>query len=532
MSGERILIVDDEPSLCETLSDILEYHGYAVRTAGTGKAAEAILQSEPVDAALLDLRLPDRNGLEILRFIKDASPETEVLIVSGHATLSSAIEAMQFGAFGYVQKPVEVHEVLAGIERALERQRLARDLRRANAENRERVRELEFLLETTRAVSSRLELFEVLQILSEQMVRRGQVTLCCISVIEANRTDLAIHAVFPIKRVPWAQHMGEPIDLNRLPTHKRVIEEKQVSVLRRGDSSWSSTETEAGLIMPEGINSALLVPMLVKDRAVGVVTLLEARSWDRSPFTPRKVNLCQAMASGAAIAVENALLFEERERAHMATLRAMASALDARERETHAHSWRVQEYSLRLARAVDLPETEWKHLMAAALLHDIGKIGIPDGILLKAGKLTEKEWQEMRKHPLIGYEMLKGLAHLEAERAIVLAHHERWDGSGYPGRVSGTAIPAGARIFSVADALDAMTSDRPYRKRLSFAAAKEEIVRCSGTQFDPDVVTAFLSVPLEEWQAIREKAGDSREWEGRPEKRVSHPPRARAGRQK
>ncbi len=506
MPGARILIIDDEPSIRETLSDILDLQGYVVRTAGTAEAAEAIFHSEPVDAALLDLRLPDRDGLEVLRFIKDASPETEVLIVSGHATLASAIEAMEYGAFGYVQKPVDVDEVLAGIKRALERQRMARELWQANEENRERVQELELLLETARAVSSRLELFEVLQILAEQMVRRGQVTLCCISVLEADRTLLTIRAAFPIRQVAWEPHLGNSISLDRLPTYKRVLEEKEVSLIRRGDSLWSPTETEACLIMAEGINSALLVPMVVKDRAMGVFTLLEVRSWDRSPFSPRKVSLCRAMASGAAIAIENALLFEERERAHMATLRALASALDARERETQAHSWRVQEYSLRLAREMGVPEADWKHLAQGALLHDVGKIGISDSILLKPGGLTEEEWQEMRKHPLIGYDLLKGLVHLEAERGIVLAHHERWDGSGYPKGLSGTAIPQGARIFSVADTLDAVTSDRPYRKRASFAAGKEEIVRGAGTQFDPDVVAAFQRVPIEEWQAIRQRA--------------------------
>jgi putative nucleotidyltransferase with HDIG domain len=212
------------------------------------------------------------------------------------------------------------------------------------------------------------------------------------------------------------------------------------------------------------------------------------------------------MASGAAIAIENALLFEERERAHIATLSTLVSALDARERETQAHSRRVQEYSLRLARELGVPEADWKQLLVGALLHDIGKIGISDTILLKPGELMEQEWQEMRQHPMIGHLMLRELAHLQVERAIVLAHHERWDGSGYPKGIAGAAIPLGARIFCVADTLDAVTSDRPYRKRASFTVANEEIVRGAGTQFDPDVVAAFLRVPIEEWQAIRQRA--------------------------
>ena len=506
MPGESILIVDDEAGICETLSDILELHGYTVWFVGTGEAAEAILHSEPVDVALLDLRLPDRDGLEVLRFIKDVSPETEVLIVSGHATLDSAIEAMQYGAFSYVQKPVDVEEVLAAIEGALKRQRMSLELRRTNAENQARVQELEFLLETTRAVSSRFELVEVLQILTEQMVRQKEVTYCRVSVLDADRSHLTIRAAFPIGQPSWEPHVGKSIGLNLLPTYKRVIEEKEALIIRRDDPQWSSTEIEARLVMAEGIGSALLVPIVVKDRVMGVVTFLEARSWNRGPLTPRKVALCRAMVSGAGIAIENALLFEEWERAQMATLRALASALDAREWEAKSHSWRVQEYSLRLAREMGVPEADWKHLAQGALLHDIGKIGISDSILLKPGKLTEGEWQEVHKHPLIGYEMLKEVAHLQTERAIVLAHHEHWDGSGYPKGITGTIIPLGARIFGVADALDALTSDRLHRKGRTFPEAREEIARCVGTQFDPDVVAALLRIPIEEWQAIRERA--------------------------
>jgi putative nucleotidyltransferase with HDIG domain len=207
----------------------------------------------------------------------------------------------------------------------------------------------------------------------------------------------------------------------------------------------------------------------------------------------------------AAIAIESARLLGERERAHLAALAALVSALDARERETQAHSLRVQEYTLRLAQEIGVSEEDLVAIAAGALLHDIGKIGIPDAILLKPGPLTEEEWEVMRRHPQIGGEILKGLTHLEAAWAIVLAHQERWDGTGYPCGLAGAAIPPGARIFAVADTLDAVTSDRPYRKRRTFEFAREEIARCAGTQFDPEVVAAFLKVPLGEWEGIQRR---------------------------
>jgi HD-GYP domain-containing protein (c-di-GMP phosphodiesterase class II) len=140
-----------------------------------------------------------------------------------------------------------------------------------------------------------------------------------------------------------------------------------------------------------------------------------------------------------------------------------------------------------------------------ALLHDVGKIGIPDAILRKPGKLTAAEWREMRRHPEIGARMLQGIRFLEGALPIVLGHQERWDGKGYPARLSGEAIPLGARIFSVVDTLDAMTSDRPYRKALPYARAREEIVIFRGTQFDPAVVDVFLAIPESEWEAIRRR---------------------------
>jgi putative nucleotidyltransferase with HDIG domain len=277
-------------------------------------------------------------------------------------------------------------------------------------------------------------------------------------------------------------------------------------VLLRADDPARPLEAEEVLRAATGAGSVLLVPMVVKNRAVGVVTVLEARQWERSPFTPEKVNLCGAMASGAAIAIENVLLFEDRERAHLATLSALASALDARERETQAHSARVQEYTLTLARAMKVPEAELKAMGAGALLHDVGKIGIQDAILLKPGALTDDEWAVMRRHPLIGAEILKRLTHLESAREIVIAHQERWDGTGYPAGLAGAAIPLCARIFAVADAFDAMTSDRPYRKKMSYADAQEEIARCAGTQFDPEVVQTFLAIPQEIWAEIQRRA--------------------------
>jgi len=185
------------------------------------------------------------------------------------------------------------------------------------------------------------------------------------------------------------------------------------------------------------------------------------------------------------------------------TLEALVSALDAREHETKAHSKRVSEYTLYLAREMSVDTTQLDVIRRGAMLHDIGKIGISDAILLKPGKLTDEEWVVMQKHPQIGYWILDGIDPLKPASDIVLSHHEKYDGTGYPRKLKGEEIPLGARIFSVADTLDVMTSDRPYRKALSYEEARSEISRFSSVQFDPDVVKSFLDVPLEIWTEIR-----------------------------
>ncbi len=195
---------------------------------------------------------------------------------------------------------------------------------------------------------------------------------------------------------------------------------------------------------------------------------------------------------------------KEVEESYRDTLEALVTSLDAREHETRAHSQRVREYTLTLAREIGLKEEDLVQIGRGALLHDVGKIGVPDSILLKPGKLTSEEWVEMKKHPAIGFEILQSIKFLEPAAELVLTHQERWDAKGYPNGVEGPDIPLGARIFAVADTLDAMTSDRPYRKALSYQAALDEIRRCSGTQFDPRVVEAFLGMPSDLWKDIHE----------------------------
>lgn len=204
------------------------------------------------------------------------------------------------------------------------------------------------------------------------------------------------------------------------------------------------------------------------------------------------------------------------------SLEALVAALDAREHETCAHSFRVRAYTSCLAEQVKYPGHLMLELESAALLHDVGKISIPDSILLKPGKLTAEEFEQCKTHSVSGARILGSIRSLCGVAKIVRHHHERWNGSGYPDHLEGENIPLGARLFTIADTLDALISDRCYRPATSFANARKEIIRCAGTQFDPAAVEAFLRIPEEEWLRLQATAEEEFSSTYQPLAQVNH----------
>jgi response regulator RpfG family c-di-GMP phosphodiesterase len=183
----------------------------------------------------------------------------------------------------------------------------------------------------------------------------------------------------------------------------------------------------------------------------------------------------------------------------------LVSALDMRDSETQWHSRRVGRYARRLAEEMGIGGRELEDIERGATLHDIGKIGVRDAVLLKPGPLDAREWTEMKRHPALGYEILRGIAFLERARMIPLHHQEKFDGTGYPAGLAREQICIGARVFAVVDTFDAITSDRPYRKCSTYEIARQEIGKCAGTQLDPDIVAVWMRIPQAVWQAIREE---------------------------
>jgi response regulator RpfG family c-di-GMP phosphodiesterase len=265
-------------------------------------------------------------------------------------------------------------------------------------------------------------------------------------------------------------------------------------------TGYGDTETAVECLR-RGATDYLLKPPRVTDLVRAVERALAKRNveLERKKYQRRLERRVREKTAD----LENAL--KDIERAYAETLLALVSALDAREHETGDHSQRVVRVTVGIARKMGLSEPLLSDIGRGALLHDIGKIGVPDAILLKPGPLTPAEWVEMRKHPEVGFSIIKNIPFLRIPAEIVLSHQERFDGGGYPRGLKADAIHVGARIFAIADTIDAITSDRPYRKGAPFDAAREEIRRCSGTQFDPRVVEALLQISTDEMEVLRHR---------------------------
>jgi putative nucleotidyltransferase with HDIG domain len=342
----RLLIVDDEAAVRNVLHDLL---GGTYDCAEVSSAEEALheLSLSSYGLVISDITMRGMSGLEMIPHIKDISPDTVIVMISGMQTMESAIEALRLGAFDYLMKPFDLRQVEAAIQRAHE------------------------------------------------------------------------HHELIVAKQRYENHLEE----------------------------------------------------LVEQRTVEL--------------------------DGALNSLENA---------YRSTLQALTAALEARDSETHGHSERVVTFSLRLGREYGLNAAEMKALEFGALLHDIGKIGVPDAILRKPAKLTDEEWERMREHPLHGQQILRGIKFLEGAARVVAQHHEKWDGSGYPLGLKGEEVDICARIFAVADAFDAITSDRVYRKGRPYEAAVAELDEWAGRQFDPKIVAAFHRVPPEDWEELRRRS--------------------------
>jgi len=236
------------------------------------------------------------------------------------------------------------------------------------------------------------------------------------------------------------------------------------------------------------IKQLLIIPIIIEDKVIGIINL------ENTSLKSDTIDLLRSFSEGAAVAINNANLYQKIQDSYFEIVKALAQAIEAKDPYTHGHSERVMEYSIEIAQKLELPKEEIDLLKYAAMLHDIGKIGVKGIILNKSMALTVMEYDEIKKHPLIGEGIIKPIELLQPIRPLIKHHHEWYNGKGYPDRLSGENIPLGARILAVVDAYDAMKSDRPYRKALTEETTIQELKRGSGAQFEPKIVALFLEI--------------------------------------
>ena len=350
-----------------------------------------------------------------------------------------------------------------------------------------------YLYRTGQAIRSTLELTDVLEQLARDAALFTRAHLGFTTLVEEQSDDLILKASFVREGNTAAQYHRKVEEwfLRRCAVTGETVTAEQ------GDFPYRSLlgqEPER----PRPVH-ILCVAIPGRDSATGVVTVVRDR--ESGSFKASEVHMVEEMAAQAAMAVEQSVLFakvrsyaSKVEMSYDSTLKVLMAALDAKDSGTQGHSERVSRLTVTLAKEMGVPKERLVDIERGALLHDIGKIGVPDQVLLKPGTLNEGEWEAMHKHPLLAGLMVSKVEFLEGALPILLYHHERFDGSGYPFGLQGDAIPLEARIFSVVDAYDAMTSDRPYREGMTPEAALREIQRYAGVQFDPTVAEAFARV--------------------------------------
>jgi response regulator RpfG family c-di-GMP phosphodiesterase len=472
----KILVVDDEQHIRSILCEILSSLEYDVSAVENGREALNALRNHQYDMVITDLMMPEIGGLELLKKIKSFAPDIVVVIMTGFGTIASAVDAMKQGAYEYVLKPFKLNELIYTIKRGIEK----RTLETKNV----KLKEALSLLQLNEAIDSGIEDEKILGIIIDTTLREidADVVSCLLRNSENGRFETRI------KHSRDREYYGKLLGELENCACDDIFEQDKVLLLGEKEIK----EQFPCLPQLEKLTSFISIPLKIKNKIVGAInaySFAEGRH-----FTEGECKSASIIAGRAASIIDNSQLYESVQQTFKETVKSFAHALEAKDKYTHGHSEKVTLYSDLICDALDIPQEEAERISLAAQLHDIGKIGIVEDVLNKPGRLNEEEYEIIKKHPATGTRILQPLHFLKDILPIIHHHHEHYDGRGYPGGLRGEDIPLGSRIISVGDTYDAMTSSRPYRIGLSHEETVEELVRCSGTQFDPKIVAVFVRI--------------------------------------
>lgn len=482
----RILVVDDEQVIREILADFLTMEGYWVRTAADGASALVELSKSHYDLVLSDMKMPNMDGIELLESIMKHTPHVVTIIMTGFGTVETAIDAMKRGAYDYILKPFKVEEVVHTIQRGLEKKRL-------HAENI-RLKEALSLYKVSEAIAASLSLEQVIRTVLDAAIQ--EVAADEVVVVLSDNQGGFYERAREQHPSFVADVSGTEIDIDALLDYFKSDQPLLVQG-RSANRYFSAMSARAK------VQSLIVTVLKVRNQIIGFLCALSHSRGKKFDEGQRK--LLSIVANRAAAAIENAKLYEDLKATFHQTIRGLASAIDKMDRYTAGHSERVAAYAQILAIKLGLPPEMVEVVRQSALMHDVGKIGCVLN-LNKPGRLSQEDYEVFKRHPDYGRDILEPITFLHPLIPGVHMHHERWDGQGYPLGLKGQDIPIIARIISVADTYDAMTSDRAYRKALPHEVAVQEIDRCCTSQFDPEVGHAFLNVVETEREKVIELA--------------------------
>ncbi len=508
---EAILFVDDEESILDIASQYFERQGYQTFTACNGVEALKIFENESVDCCFTDINMPLMNGLELAENIRMRDSTMPVIVMTGYPSLENTIQTLKNGVVDFLIKPVNLKQMEMCMLRVMQQRGLFVEniLLKEEVKNKERLeklnRELQYKVDELNILNKIMGSFTTTVSSTDVFKRAANVAL---EITHADRSMFYVinESVGQPFEVAAAEAGGEKLEETgpepTLPLDPDAAAGQPIdyqSYLCRVIMEVASdgiplliSENNGVCGIPRELLSIMIVPLKIRDKVFGVFTAVIRQGAVR--FSEKDLYYLSFMAQSAAHSIENLALYENIYENLFATLYAFVNAVEARDLYTRQHSSRVTGISLILGKHLGCSGEELDILNFAGHLHDIGKIGIRDDILLKPGQLTPVEFEKIKEHPAIGANILKQLGMWEKERQIIRCHHERFDGTGYPDGLKQQQIPFLARILSVADVYDAMASDRAYRKRMEEDLILKVIDEGAGTQFDPDVVAAFKHV--------------------------------------
>ncbi len=440
---EKVLIVDDERNISELARRILTGEGYPVSVAQGGEDALAMITGQPFDILLTDIRMPGMSGLELIKLVKARQPAIIVVVITGHGTVSTAVESLKLGASGFVLKPFTPDELHATVLHATKKHRLLTE----NA----RLHSLVPLFEVTRAL-----------------------------VGEQRQLDLLLNKVVEV--------VTKEIAADRVSL--MLYDERRDALALRAGAADHRPESSG-----DSVVSSLSVPLISHKRLVGVLNLAKLSG---RPFNEGDVELVSILCGQAAVMIDNARLYRAIQNSHYRTLAALVAAIEVKDVASRGHSRDVARYSGLIGRRLGLPPMRMNNLFLASILHDVGKLGCSDIILSKEGKLNAQEYRQVKEHPEAGVRIVLPIGLAPEVLDAIQQHHERWDGSGYPQGLRKEAISLTARILAVADAAESMLSSHPFRQVLPLKIVRQELRQETGRQFDPQIANVFLSFTEED----------------------------------